>query len=450
VLYVEGTARYEYRFVKNLLERESERDKKNKTLDLKVLLVDAESEYATEDRSALSDFPTREELFAYDVVIWGDVDPKDPRIGDKNLAALADFVKERGGGVVFMAGANYNPHAYRETPLESILPVTPTASSAPELDYSTSFRPELTPVGKTHPIFRFTPEQAKNEEIWNHLAEVYWFASGFKPKEAAETLMAYPKPAPGAGTGAKPDSGQPLLLQHFVGAGRCMFFGFDETWRWRFREDELRFNQFWIQTVRYLARNRLGRVRLGLDRDTAYRRGEPIKVTVQFPDDAPAPGTDTKVEVVLTRGPLADARLAAPPTAMEKETLRLAKVEGSRATYEGLVTRTPEGEYQFRLGAPEVAGPHPRAQARVVPPPGEMDQLRMNRPEMEAAAQTTHGKFYTVADADRLLDDLPSGTRVTLSTPLPPRLLWNHVGMFALAIGLLATEWLLRKRKHLL
>ena len=43
-----------------------------------------------------------------------------------------------------------------------------------------------------------------------------------------------------------------------MGAGRTMFFGFDESWRWRYREDELRFNQFWIQTVRYLgARSKL-------------------------------------------------------------------------------------------------------------------------------------------------------------------------------------------------
>src|SRR5207253_9952675 len=65
VLYVEGYARYEYRFVKNLLERESDRDKRNKTFDLKVLLLDADSEYASEDKSALADFPTRDALNAH-------------------------------------------------------------------------------------------------------------------------------------------------------------------------------------------------------------------------------------------------------------------------------------------------------------------------------------------------------------------------------------------------
>src|SRR5205085_6403709 len=98
VLYVEGYARYEYRFVKNLLERESDRDARNKTIDLKVLLLDADGEYASEDKSALADFPTKEELNGYDVVLFGDVDPKDRKIGASNLQHLADFVKERGGG----------------------------------------------------------------------------------------------------------------------------------------------------------------------------------------------------------------------------------------------------------------------------------------------------------------------------------------------------------------
>ena len=36
-----------------------------------------------------------------------------------------------------------------------------------------------------------------------------------------------------------------------------MFFGFDESWRWRLREHESKYNTFWIQTMRYLSRGRL-------------------------------------------------------------------------------------------------------------------------------------------------------------------------------------------------
>src|SRR5207245_10395561 len=140
------------------------------------------------------------------------------------------------------------------------------------------------------------------------------------------------------------------VVQQFVGSGRCMFFGFCETWPWRYREDELRFNQFWIQTVRYLARSRLGRVEVRLDRQTPYRRGEPIKVTVRFPDDAAPPGPEAKVEVIAIRTALRQRNAgAALTTEIEKQTLPLTKLEGSRATYEAVLMRTTEGEYCFHL-----------------------------------------------------------------------------------------------------
>lgn len=464
VLYVEGYARYDYRFIKNLLERESIRDKRNKTIDLKVLLLDADSEYASEDRSAVADFPTREELNGYDVVLFGDVDPKDRKIGERNLRHLADFVKERGGGFLMIAGPRFSPHAYKNSPLRDILPVQVTGSARAEGERVAGFRPELTPIGRSHPIFRFSPDEAANRAIWNHLAELHWWAAGIRAQRAAEVLLAHPqRPLPDSRAIAAEQGGYPLFVQQFVGAGRSMFLGFDETWRWRFREDEVRFNQFWIQTVRYLARSRLGRVELRVDRQVPYHRGEPIKVTVRFPDDAPPPDADTKVEVLAIRTPLPRAEggngraggvshpVNEPPTTeVEKETLRLAKLEGSRATYEAILTRTPEGEYRFRLSAPVIANPKPQAASRVLPPPGELDQLQMNRLGMSHAADETHGRFYSLAEAEHLVDDLPSGTRVALSAPQPPRLLWNHFTVFALALGLLGTEWALRKRVHLL
>jgi hypothetical protein len=107
------------------------------------------------------------------------------------------------------------------------------------------------------------------------------------------------------------------------------------------------------------------------------------------------------------------------------------------------------GEYRFWLSTPPVAG-KARAECKVLPPPGEMDRLRMNQPAMERAAELSQGRFYNLADADRLIDDLPAGTRVSLNTPRPPWLIWNNVAMFGLVIGLLTSEWVLRKRKHLL
>src|SRR5207249_4236447 len=66
VLYVEGYPRYEFRFIKTLLERESSRTKGNKAVDLRVLLTSADSQWVNQDKSAISEFPSRAELDQYD------------------------------------------------------------------------------------------------------------------------------------------------------------------------------------------------------------------------------------------------------------------------------------------------------------------------------------------------------------------------------------------------
>ncbi len=418
-----------------------------------MLLLDADADFAGQDRSAIAEFPSRAELNTFDVVILGDVDPQskfDAKMTE-HLKDLADFVRERGGGLLMIAGERYAPFAYKDSPLKDVLPIDVTTDKAPDdADISESYRPMLTPTGRAHPIFQFSPgNDAENDAIWNRLKEMYWHADGYQLKRAAEVLAVHPKKGRRGKGGERADkeqpalNGQPLVVQQFVGAGRCMFFGFNETWRWNFREDQAHYNQFWIQTVRYLARSRLGRIELRLDRQTPYRRGEPIKVTVRFPDDAPPPSPDLEVKVTVER------RNPAKAGDTEVRTVQLSKVEGSRATYEALLTQTPEGDYRFWLTQP-TANPKPRAEAKVVRPPGEMERLRMNQADMERAADESHGRFYTLADAEHLLDDLPTGTRVTVNAPGPPYRMWDHFVLFLLALMLLTTEWLLRKQKNLL
>jgi hypothetical protein len=454
VLYVEGYRRYEYHYLKTLLERESARIKGNKSIDLKVLLLEADRDFPEQDRSAVAEFPPRAELNAFDVVILGDADPR-PNVNNpkmtEHLKDLADFVRERGGGLLMIAGERFAPAAYKDSPLKDVLPIDVTGGRGEEDEepIMEGYRPELTPMGRMHPMFRFSPDERENDEIWARLREMYWYADGYQIKRAAEVLAVHPKVRRAAKEGAARADKEgaldrhPLVVQHFVGAGRALFLGFNETWRWNYREDQLRFNQFWIQAVRYLARSRLGRIDLRLDRQTPYRRGEPIKVLVRFPDDAPPPPAETEVKVVAER------RNPARPGDTEVRTLQLSKLEGSRATYEALLTQTPEGEYKFWLSSPS-ATPKPRAEARVLTPPGEMERLRMNQADMERAAEESHGRFYTLAEADRLVAELPVGTRVTVNAPGPPYLVWNHFALFLLALMFLSTEWLLRKQKNLL
>jgi uncharacterized membrane protein len=483
VLYVEGQPRYEFRYIKFLLERDRHDEKakkKKKAIDLTVLLLDADEEWAARDRvdkkgtdmTAISIFPpTLEELNKYDVLILGDCDPDDKKLRGnlKNIVSYVRGENERGakaakpgGGLLFIAGALNNPHRYMKTPLAAVMPIEPlTNTPPPEVPREIRMRPELTPAGRLHPIFKFGPDEGENAMIWGRLAHMYWYSSKYGAKRGAEVLAVHPSDKAEFKDPNQSDKHPLVVHMNVGGTGRSMFFGFDETWRWRRGDDESKFETFWVQTMRYLARGRSTRTDLKLDRQTPYRVGDKIKVTVRFPDNSPGGGgggneqtgpkidAKTKVKVtVIHTAP--DGKVSENP-----ENIELAKLEGSWGTYETTKDRTREGKYKFKLAEPDVRGSQPdgeqpSAEATVELPPGELDRLRMNQQEMEHAAYQTDGRFYTLANADQLLVDFQRGAGTPVSPNVPPTLLWNQWWVFGLIVLLITAEWVLRKLKHLL
>ncbi len=449
VLMVEGYPRYEFRFVKVLLERELEPGRNFKSVELKTLLLDASKDHATTDRSALRGFPTRNELFEYDVVIFGDVDPSQFPNPAQTFQDLADFVKIRGGGLLISAGEHAVPMKLFDTPLADILPIVPTnVGNAPapnarpeDVPITQKYRPRLTATGLIHPLLSFGASDGSSQKIWEQFQPLYWHSSGYRPRPIAEVLAVHPDQRI-AGT----SDPLPLIVQQFAGAGRVMFLGFDETWRWRFRKDEEQFNRFWRQAIRVLSRNRVSRVDLVTDKQTPYRRDEPIRLTARFPDDAAPPQTDT-IKLIAERRGSRGANDTANEPELESSTIALTKVPNSRGEYEFVLKRTPEGEYRFRFA--DATTSRSTAEARVLPPPGELTRLEMNFAEFQQAAAESHGKAYTFANADELLTDFPEVIRQPLAEPCPPRELWNQFGVFALCLLLLATEWLLRRQLQL-
>ena len=69
--------------------------------------------------------------------------------------------------------------------------------------------------------------------------------------------------------------------------------------------------------------------------------------------------------------------------------------------------RTREGKYKFWLvhAGHAATARSPSAEAVVCCRRARLDRLRMNQEEMKQAAEETQGRFYTLATADRVLDD---------------------------------------------
>jgi hypothetical protein len=453
VLYIEGYPRYDFRFAKVLLERESDRSLGGKGFSVEVLLLNASKGWAETDRTAFrGDFPTRDQLFAYDVIVLGDVDPKQLPRSNGVLQNIADFVRVKGGGLLFLSGEHGTPAAFAETPLADLLPVIPTPQTArpgEEPPLTEGYRPQITRAGQQHPLFRFSPDDGESRRIWDGLQPLYWAAKGYRRKPNTVVLAVHPdRPAEGGPTGEN----HPLVLQAFTGAGPVLFLGFDDTWRWRYRNDEEYFDRFWVQAVKVLSRSRVRRIELKVVPKVDFRRDEKMTVLVRFPVEAPAPPPGQPVRVSLVRSPLpnSDGTPGAGPT--EASTLALARVPGPGVEYQTVVTRTPEGEYRFTLTSPETQSglSPPSAVARVLPPLNETDRVQLDKGELSSAASISNGNFYTLATATNVFDDLKNLQRVPLNQPCPPVELWNSPWVYLLLALLLSAEWLLRKRERLL
>ena len=145
VLLADGAPRYEFRFLKQLLDRD-------KSIELSTLLQEADLEYAQEDRTAISHFPVKkEDLSRFDVLILGDLDPT--RIGNSALENVREIVDGKGGSVVMIAGSQFNPRAFAGTPLENLLPFEMEGVRIPAEAKMEPFHPRLTLEGQKGTAF---------------------------------------------------------------------------------------------------------------------------------------------------------------------------------------------------------------------------------------------------------------------------------------------------------
>ncbi|HVT29595.1 MAG TPA: hypothetical protein VHE81_16380 [Lacipirellulaceae bacterium] len=420
VLLAAGYPNYEFRFLKTLLERDH-------TVELSTYLLDADPDYAEQDKTALRSFPlNRDELFAYDVIIIGDVNPR--LLPQSVWHNVREFVAEKGGGAVFIAGPRFLPAAYRDTPdVSALLPIglnsrSEAASFAGDATHGFTVRP--TALGLSNPALQIGDSPDRTQQIWNKLAPLYWVDPVGRLKPAAQVLAEV--------------AGKPAICFQYFGAGRVLYDAIDSTWRWRIGAGDRYFARYWVQAIRFLAHGKLDKGRgfeLTTDR-REYRRGESATVRARFLDPQLAPAGDEVVVLIEATGQV-------------RRRVTLRRNPSMAGVYEGAIPDLAVGQYNILVVQPELAGSPPAVRFFVTAPPGEFARPEMNADGLAAAAAATHGKFYTVTDADRLLADLPTGRRVPIQN-LPPISIWNRWWMLAAFLGCLTAEWILRKRKGML
>ena len=441
VLYVEGYPRWEYRYLKNALIRDDE------NFAVNVLLLSAERNFrqeASPEVAPVEAFPEKPaDLFAFDVVVLGDVEPNQladsPDGVDRALQNLSRFVSVAGGGLLMLAGEGSNPFSYAGTPLASALPVVPGGTRhGDSLDFQRAFRPVRTAAGSEDPILVLSKEPATNRLLWEDTVKgvppLYWYSPVERAKPGARVLLIHPERRNRFGP-------QPLLVTQFFGKGRSMFLGLDSLWRWRQYEGDHYFYQFYSQALRYLATTKLyrGNKRYDLFADKRrYDIGESVRVSAAVRNQDFQP-SDAPHQTVYWQA----------PGASRPEALQLEKVK--RGEYETVIMAAPRGRHT--LWIKEQAEAEERADEfsfDVDITPLEKAEPATNAELLARLAQGAGplGHYHLLHQLPEALDALPTEP-VKFPEKTATRDIWDHAWVLCLLTALLAAEWITRKRYRL-
>ncbi|MDY7010943.1 MAG: glutamine amidotransferase, partial [Planctomycetota bacterium] len=278
VLYVEGTMRPEYKYIRRTLAA----DPNVKSICMARLAQNRFLSQGSIDGKRLTGLPKTDEDFAlFDVIIIGDLDRT--FMSDDQMERIRRFVND-GKSLLMLGGRNsFGPGGYGGTPIETALPVLCGSRSQPQ--ETTKFVPKLTAAGSASPIFADigeyfpSPVGPAGKSIPELLGCVT--VSGAKP--AANVLAIHP---------TRRNANGPLIVlavQQY-GAGRSAALAADTTWQWYLRLRPMGadspYHRFWGQLIRYLAgvdKTRRSEAASVLARiDKAYlRQGEELKITAQ-------------------------------------------------------------------------------------------------------------------------------------------------------------------------
>jgi uncharacterized membrane protein len=429
ILYFEGEPRHEVAFMRRSIAED-------KNLQLVVLQRTAENKYMRLDvdsaEELLGGFPkTREELFRYRGLILGSVEAS--HFTHEQLRMIADFVGERGGGLLLLGGRHsFAEGGWAGTPVEDVLPVELDASYNGDTLYAAPVRVELTRAGRSHFVTRVAGTDADSEERWSTLPELTTLNRVSRLKPGATALL--------MGSGSDVPDDQIVLAHQRFGRGQSLVLPVWDTWLWQMHADipleDMTHETFWRQMLRWLVSNVPGQVTVSTPSDIASP-GEAIRLTAEVGDEAYLRVNSADVT----------ARITSPSGATIETPLDWSVDRDGE--YHGTFTPDELGLYAVEVIAS--AGEQPLASGvtyvDVAESRSEYFGSQMRRPLLERIAEETGGRFYTPETLASLPEDLTvTGRGATVIEELD---LWDMPIVLLLLVGLVAGEWGWRRRRGL-
>lgn len=425
VLYIEQQPRWEFKYLQAILLRD-------RRIYARFILLEADKSVVEGEGSPyLAKIPPeKSELFKYDLIIIGDVDPGSWT--SEQMEALDEFVSKFGGTVLMLAGRRFSPQAYKGTVLEKILPVE-WENDRSGLTVNQRFdRPihfELTAAGRLSELLRLSETDNENERKWSNLPPLYWVANISRAKPAAEVLLVDSDPQKASRFGK-----MPLIARQQYGLGTTFYMGTDNLWRWRKNAADTFHARLWGQIIQGLALPHLlgesRRIQLTSDKKS-YGVGDRMTLYARLYNDQFEPLTDATVGGTLTH------------SSGRSERVIFRQMPEQQGMYRAEMTASVEGDYRL------IVDPDPAIvlDLSVISARMEFTETGMNELLMRQISELTKGRFLREEDLYGFPDSIEK--RVEKKRSSLDVEIWSSPLFFLLILAMLTAEWILRKTAYL-
>jgi Protein of unknown function (DUF1194) len=435
VLFIAGSTFPEVEFIRNALLRDNQ-------LSASTWLQTADKAYVQPGNPVLKRLPaTPEELNDFDCIILYDPDPS--LWPPEYPQMLTDFIAKAGGGLIYVAGERMTKTLFDhpddpEFGWVNLLPVVCEpglyqTDVSVRLSSQEPWRLDITPEGKTDPIFQFSTKTEENDQILNSLPGMYWHFPVTRAKPGATVLARHGDPR------MRNEHGPHVLLAtQLVGPGRTIFVGFDSTYRWRYL-DEAYFDGFWARMI-----DRAGRAKqlggrypytLATDR-SSYRPQSQVTLTARFDN---ASDRDAGLDEMHGEVEVADE---------QPIPITLTPRAGDTGAFEATFPVTHSGIHFVRVWTGnEDLKQVVRAATLQFPvelPNLEYERPTLDQPTLESIARQTGGAVFTLDDYDKIAGAFKVKRVARILEDRQE--IWNAPLLFGGVLTALFVEWILRKK----
>lgn len=423
VLYLEGNARWEFRYLRAILHRDPR-------INATFIASNAGPEVARNSPEHIERFPnTREDAFQYDLVIIGDVQAS--FFSEEELGLLEELIKDRGASLLMLCGPMHSPASYAGTPVESMLPVQFDADAKWE-KVAESVYPVLTPEGQSSQVMTLENDVELNDRIWRRMAPMDQLPPLQSAKSGATVLAVL-------SDSIDRDQGYPLVAWQRYGTGKCMSIASDRLWRLRYRTGDKYHWRMWSQCIQFMTLSRLmgehKRIRLETDR-SVYWVNDQCRLYAHLLDDNYQPIVQPAFEVYVSN----------IKGGQQKEMVRLQPDRSQSGLYEGYFSPSTAGRYRLEANESDQELSN-TTEFQVSDVRQELLDTNMREDHLQRIADLTGGTKLGIPQLPEL-PGLINGDPVTL-TLRSERPLWDNLLVAFVLVALLGAEWIFRRRYDL-